>query len=230
MVDQPLILAAASYYLPGYKGGGGPRTLINMVDHLGDEFQSKVLTTDRDFGETKPYDQVSPGFWQSVGKAKVLYLSPQERSLKVMRSLICATKHDVLYLNSFFSPAFTVKPLLLRRLGLIPASPVVLAPRGEFTPGALALKRVKKQAYMVLAKVLGLYRDVIWHASNEYEEEDIRSQFGNRVPVMTARDLTTAFLGTEERTPRGTKRPGCLRIVFLSNLAEEEPKWCPEDA
>ena len=106
--------------------------MINMVDHLGDEFQFKVLTTDRDFGETEPYPEVSLGFWQSVGKAKVLYLPPQERSLKVMRSLICATKHDVLYLNSFFSPAFTVKPLLLRRLGLIPASPVVPAPRGNF--------------------------------------------------------------------------------------------------
>ena len=63
---------------------------------------------------------------------------------------------------------------------------------------------------------------MIWHASNEYEEENIRSQFGNRVPVMTARDLTTAFLGTEERTPRGTKRPGCLRIVFLSRISRKK--------
>ena len=51
---------------------------------------------------------------------------------------------DLVYLNSVFSPLFTMLPLLSQRLRLIPCRPILLAPRGELAPGALAIKPLKK--------------------------------------------------------------------------------------
>src|SRR5918911_4954029 len=110
------ILVLTDYYLPGYKGGGPLRTLSNMVDRLGDEYRFCVVTRDRDLGDTEPYPEILTDSWFPVRKAEVRYLAPRALSLRRLRTLFQATDHDAVYLSSFFSPIFTIKPLLLRRL------------------------------------------------------------------------------------------------------------------
>ncbi len=178
------VLILSGYYLPGYKAGGPIRTLANMVDRLGDEFQFKIVTADRDFEDTKAYPGIKIDGWNRVGKAEVFYMPLKKRSLRCFRRLLCSTDYDILYLNSFFSPQFTIKPLILRRLRLIPDRRLVIAPRGEFSPGALGLKSFKKRAYMTVAKALGLYKDIVWHASSKHEEVDIRHWFGRDAPAL----------------------------------------------
>ncbi|MDO9566752.1 MAG: glycosyltransferase family 4 protein [Candidatus Desulfaltia sp.] len=216
------ILTSVGYYLPGYKAGGPIRTLANMVDKLGDEFQFKIITADRDFGDTKSY----PGFridgWNKVGKADVFYMSPKMRSLKEFKKVIYSTECDVIYLNSFFSPHFTIKPLLLRRLRLIPAKPLILAPRGEFSPGALGLKSLKKRVYLWVAKAFGLYRGIIWQASSEHEEADIRRWFGRGATVAVSPDLPPVIHSADKLPPRSEKAAGCLNIVFLSRISRKK--------
>ena len=155
------ILTLADYYLPGYKAGGPIRTLANMVEQLGGEFEFKIITADRDFKDESAYQGITVNHWNRVGKADVFYVSPKRRSLRGFKKILCSTECDVVYLNSFFSPYFTIKPLLLRRLRLTPEKPLIIAPRGEFSPGALGLKNLKKQAYLLAVKVFGLYRGVI---------------------------------------------------------------------
>lgn len=47
------ILILAGRYLPGYKDGGPLRTLINLTDALGDEYEFYIACFDRDQGETQ---------------------------------------------------------------------------------------------------------------------------------------------------------------------------------
>lgn len=216
------ILILADYYLPGYKGGGPMRTLSNMVDRLGDEYRFRVLTRDRDLGDAEPYQGILADSWLPVGKAEVCYLPPRALSLRRLRALFQDTEHDAVYLNSFFSPAFTIKPLLLRRLGLIPRVPFIVAPRGEFFPGALSHKSLKKRAYLELARVLGLYQGITWQASSQYEEEYVRRWFGEQVPVVVAPNPSSAVHGAKESPPRREKVAGRLRIVFLSRISWEK--------
>ena len=213
------ILTTSDYYLPGYKAGGPLRTLANMVDKLGHEFQFKIITTDRDIYETKPYAGVRINGWNRFDKEEVFYMSPTSRSLRDFKKLLGSTEYDVLYLNSFFSIQFTIKPLLLRRLQLLPEKPVILAPRGELSPGALSLKRVKKRVYLWVSKFLGLYRGVTWQASSEYEETDIRRWFGKDVPVVIAPNLPPKVPPTNELSQTRAKRAGGLKIVFLSRIS-----------
>ncbi|UNC93623.1 glycosyltransferase family 4 protein [Candidatus Contubernalis alkaliaceticus] len=217
------ILAFSGEYLPGYKGGGPIRTLANMVDHLGEDFSFHIIAGDRDLGDLDPYPGVITDSWQTVGKARVYYLSSENRSMKALGELINSTPHDIIYLSSFFSPVFTIKPLILRRRGLIPRVPLLIAPRGQFSSGAMKIKMRKKLFYLTLSKRLGLFKQVVWQASSPYEKEDILRCMGSSVNIWVAPDLpllppTGVDSRREGESPR-EKAPGLLKVIFLSRVS-----------
>jgi glycosyltransferase involved in cell wall biosynthesis len=217
---KPVILVFNVFYIPGYKAGGPIRTLVNMVDRLGDEFDFRIVTTDRDFGEECPYTNITYGEWHKVGKAQVRYLSKKERSLVCLKRIIDDIHPDLIYLNSFLSPVFTQKVLILRFLRRLPSIPIILAPRGEFSAGALNLKRFKKWAYIKSVNLTGLCKGVMWQASSESEKSDI-SRALPKVPslsIFVAMNLAPAF--SEPVTGSLQKKSSApLRICFLGRIS-----------
>jgi glycosyltransferase involved in cell wall biosynthesis len=228
------ILTVVPHYLPGYKAGGPVRTVENVVEQLGDSFTFVIVTRDRDLGDRAAYPQVAPGEWYPVGKGRATYLAATPRIVSGMRRVIRGAPHDVLYLNSLFSPSFTLVPLLLRRLGAIPRTPVVLAPRGELHPGALgtgewrglvprrlaarlpAPRKLKKLAYIAATRALGLYRGVTWQASNPDEAEQVRRHMGAGARVVVAPDLPSA--PPAAAVPERAKPAGTLRVAWVSRI------------
>ena len=195
-----------------------------MVEQLGDEIDFRIITADRDSGDPGPYPNVTIDGWNQVGKAQVYYASPSGRSLRNLGRLIRNTNHDLLYLNSFFDPVFTTRPLLLRKLHLIPQKPVILAPRGEFSPGALAIKAPKKRFFLKASKALGLHKGILWQASSEVEQKHTEQLFpyppnkDKTDHIHIALNLTPKHdlaLNEDLRTP---KKPGTLRLAFLSRI------------
>lgn len=215
------VLTFVAKYLPGYKSGGPVRTIANMVDQLGDKLDFRIVTSDRDSFDSKAYATVVIDDWNTVGKAKVFYISPKSLSLMNLTRLIRETPHDVMYLNSFFNPYFSLRPLLLRRLGLIPERPAVIAPRGEFSTGALEIKSWKKRPYMFFSKVLGIYRNLTWQASSEHEFLDILKVMGSKAErVVIAKDLTAASDSMLPEEMQNKRNPDeSLRVCFLSRIA-----------
>ncbi len=222
------ILTFVDYYLPGYKAGGPIRTIANMVSQLDGEFEFLIVTRDRDFLDTMPYVNVVIDQWNTVGQAKVFYASPATSSFLGVMRLLNETPHDLLYLNSFFSPVMTSLPLIIRRLGFYGNKPVILAPRGEFSDGALALKATKKKIYIALIKMTGIYRQLIWQASSEFESEDILRTLPNVMVapnVIVAPDLLPLPIQTIEDAASAhcdARSPGPLRIVFLSRISPKK--------
>lgn len=208
------ILVFSGFYLPGYKGGGPIRTIANMVDTLGHELFFYIVTLDRDLGDTSSYPSVTSDAWQKVGKATVFYASLDNglrKTLKIIRNF----QGDALHLNSFFSFRFSILPLLIARW-INPTLPVVLGPRGEFSKGALNLKSSKKNIYLSLAKLLGLYKNVIWHASTAHEEDDIRRTIGKDVVVRTAIDIAAPKTNL---TLTQRKEGAPLKVIFISRIS-----------
>lgn len=218
---RPVILTTVGHYLPGFRAGGPVRSIAHLVEHLADEFDVRILTSDRDLGDEAPYPGVEPDRWIPVGSARVHYTSPARQGPRGMAAILRDVPYDVLYLNSCFSPRFTVLPLALRRLGVVPRRPTVLAPRGEFSPGALALKAPKKRSYLALGRAAGLFSGLRWQASTAHEAADIARVIGAGVPVSVACDLPAARDGTEPaHTPRQPGEP--LRVAFVSRLSPKK--------
>lgn len=224
---KPVILTFVGCYLPGFKAGGPIQTISNMVDRLGDEFDFKIVTSDRDLGDLTPYESVVINSFVSVGKAKVFYASPEMMRLRNLKHLINEIHYDILYLNSFFSYSFTIKPLILRRLKKLPNKPVIVAPRGEFSEGAIKRKWskwVKKRAYLAFVKANKLYYGITWQASSEYEEQDIRRWFGDSAIVQIAPNLTpfNREKNQELFKNRRKKEKDLLKIIFLSRISPKK--------
>ena len=220
-MSQLKILTFIAHYLPGYKSGGPVRTIANLVDRLGDEFDFWIVTSDRDPLDAGPYATVEVNAWNSVGKAKVYYASPDFLRLGKISRLIRETPHDVLYLNSFFNAKFTALPLLSKRFGRLPDKPIVLAPRGEFSAGALILKSWKKIPYFMVAKTFGLYRGIIWQASSVHEANDIQKKLGFvKRSITIAPDLSSPIRDSNQLISENNsrKRGDPLRVLFLSRI------------
>ncbi len=217
---RPKILCFVDYYLPGYKAGGPIRTITNMVEHLGDEFEFLIVTRDRDLLDTVAYPNIQINCWNEVANSQVFYASPETFSFLGVKRLLRETPHDVLYLNSFFSPLLTILPLIIRRLGFYSNQLVILAPRGEFSVGALNLKAEKKKIYIAIAKIVGIYANLIWQASSSFESEDIlRAMFNadiKRAVIKVAPDFVAKMVNSVEVYDRS---PGPLRIIFLSRIS-----------
>jgi len=218
------ILTFLNYYLPGYEAGGPIRTLANMVQHLGDDFEFYIITRDRDINDKICYSNIKRDQWQPVGKASVFYVSPKNETISYYKKLMLETPHDVLYLNSFFDADYTVKPLIARRLlSSKNRSSLIVAPRGEFSSAALQLKSIKKRIFIWMAKSIRLYADATFQASSPYEAADIEREFdipltdihvaidlpenlGGPVATSTAKDLSHI----DEAS---------LRIIYLSRIS-----------
>lgn len=213
------MLTFLSYYLPGFKAGGPPRSVKNLARALDKDLHFSIATRDRDLGDAGPYPDIARDAWLNTEHGHVNYCSPTTQSLLSAARLMRDTPHDVLFLNSMFDVSFTMYPLLARRFGLAPVRPLVIAPRGEFAPGALALKPALKAAYIASAKALGLFDGVLWMASSEHERQDIERAV--RVApgrIVIASDLASAP-SSEQSDPPGRRQGDPLRIVFLARIS-----------
>lgn len=223
---QIKILTIVDYFVPGYRAGGPMRSIVNVVENLGDELEFSIVTRDRDFGMTEPYKNVRINQWNDVGKAKVFYASSFMFSFVGFREILNSVPHDILYLNSFFSPNSTGALLLLRRLGLIKKCPIVIAPRGEFSPGALQLKNRKKKFYIAVVKMLCFYHGLTWQATSQDEAKDIHNIMGtvDKDVLIALNLLSTASIAANLRSENRDDKDGINRLglVFLSRISPKK--------
>ena len=226
---KPVVLTFARYYLPGYRAGGPIRTIANMVERLSDTFDFRIVTLDRDLGDASPYRDIQADAWMVRGKALVRYVSPKGFGLRRVADIVRSTPHDAIYLNSFFDPRFTQQVLVNHRLGRLAGRPIVLAPRGEFSAGALRIRWWKKIVFISLAKWFELYDGMIWQASSTREAEDIQrvlfvgKRMAGRVVVSGHVAVVPEPIGSESIAGLSVafrhRADGPLRVCFLSRIS-----------
>ncbi len=218
MTRPPLkILCVTDFYLPGFKGGGPIRTLANMRKLLAGAAEIAIFTRDRDLGSDTPYDAIKPNEWLDATDGPIFYADPDGFNAKGVRGAMAGQAFDILYLNSFFGFRSSIQMVLaFRRAHQAPQ--ILLAPRGEFSEGALAIKALKKRVFLALARGLGLYKNIQWHASTALEKQDILRQFprakGN---ILLAEDPIDIGDGAQIEAPE--KPAGTARLAFISRIS-----------
>lgn len=216
---KPVILVFSDFYLPGYKSGGGMRTLVNIVDRFGEDYDFRIAARDHD-GKTdkSAYINISYRTWTRVGKALVQYLSKDQIRLSEVKAIVREVNPDCIFVNSYFS-TLTIFVLILRKFGALRNIPVIIAPQGELTEGGLEMKRTKKLAYLRFAASLHLYRDIVWRTTSDIESKEVERAKGEGGRIFVAPDLPprSIFTGySQDQKPY--KKSGEVKLVYLSRI------------
>lgn len=213
MNRKPRILILIGSLWPGNDSAGPNLSIRAQCEAMSAEFDFSLVARDRPFSGGPALAPL--GQWQSLDHARVAFLPVGRAGAQGLGQLLRDTPHDLLVLNGFFDREFTLPALALRRMGMVPWRPVLLSPRGEFTGGALSLKRLPKLLLRRAAPLLGLHRGVAFHVTSEAELADVRA-------ALPGRDVTLVpnfrpLFAIPPHEPRTDGAP--LRLAFLGRIS-----------
>jgi glycosyltransferase involved in cell wall biosynthesis len=209
------ILMLADWYAPGFRAGGPIRSCVNFTGYMQGDYEVYVLTTDRDLHAGTPYPGLPADRWiDAQNGEKLFYCSPGELTWATIRRLIRSVAPDFIYLNSMFSPKFTILPLLICRTYGVKAR-VVLSPRGMLRSSAVQFKSGKKKIFLKLFKWLGISGRIHFLASDTTEEKDVRHYFGPGAKVTVIANFPAPL---PQRPPVAAKKSGELTMVCIGRV------------
>ena len=199
-------------FLPGYRAGGPVTSIANLSTLLNKDFDITIVTSNKDFGVDTPYKEIEFDKKVKYKDFNIIYLSIINS--KTVLNVIENENPDLIYLNSFFS-AFTQLVLFVhisKRLIM----PIILAPRGELQENALAIKALKKKVYLTVYKLMKVYKQVSFHATDKIEHDRIKNMFKvddiSTLPnVPKVSDKAPLYKGKNE-----------LRIIFISRIRDNK--------
>ncbi len=216
-MQKTRILIFIDWFLPGYKAGGPVRSMANMVDYLKDDYEFYILTRNTDYTESIPYPDIKNNTWLEFSEGvKVFYADAENQNRRVYKRIINELKPEVLYINGVYSWRFSILPLTLKARKKIKT---IVAARGMLAQSAIDVKGGKKRFFLKLAKRGGLYKNVVFHATNEKEEQDIYKVLGVRLKVIVADNLPKKDLPDIKIIE---KKKGELKLVSLARIAPEK--------
>lgn len=162
-----------------------------------------------------------------MGPAQVFYVPLGLFDFLRIALVIRSIPHEVIYHNSFFDFRFSIFLLILRRLGGGKKAGLIIAPRGEFSLGALQIKPWKKRLFLAVARHLGIYDHVLWHASTSDEAENVYSVMGASARVLVARNFPSIKSDQTEAVLAASVEPhredgAALRVCFLSRISRKK--------
>ncbi|MCR5302831.1 MAG: glycosyltransferase family 4 protein [Lachnospiraceae bacterium] len=206
------VLVITGRYLPGYRDGGPVRSVLNLTQWLGDEYDFTILCHDRDHGDERPYDGIDPDGFNNVGKARVRYV--RSFTAQIIESL--AGSADIVYVCGLYDDYARIA-MRLKKAGRIRV-PVCLAPMGSFSPEAFRIKGFKKRLFVLYMKLSGMFDDLVFSVTSKREEEELKAVLGKDADCVIASDLPRQ--GTTEHTH--IKETGSLRLCFISRIVKKK--------
>lgn len=210
------VMISVDWFPPAFKAGGPIRSAFNLAAFLSEHAEVWVMTSNSDLdGQVL---SIEPDRWTEVEvgdrRIHVRYCSSVDGA--VWDQALAKVQPHVLHLNSLFSRNFTQLPL--RRIRKHPQTRVVLAPRGMLGAPALSIKPLKKRVFLSVARAMGWFDKVRWHASTSQEEVEVRQAFP-RGGVCIAQNLPSVIPATNP--PRSSEHWNIVvigRIHRVKNL------------
>lgn len=216
MIDSGAILVFTDWYYPGFRAGGPIRSLMNIVEQVDRPFF--IITRITDYNSSEEYPEVAYKSWNRMNdRVHIMYVRDADMTFSFVEEKIKERHYHRYYLNSLFSPLFTILPLRAIKKHHF-SKKTIVAPRGMLKTGALSVKSRKKKVFLVVAKLTGLYRNVLWHATSTTEAHEIENVFKNaRIHVA---EVLTALPHQQEA--KIEKRSGEARFVTFSRISPEK--------
>lgn len=209
------ILVFSDWFYPGSQAGGPIQSLISLMKKSSDTFY--VLTRNTDLNSTIPYANIQSDTWQSSFQenVQVYYLNENTMTEDFISKIYVEINPDRIYLNSMWSPKFTLLPLKVFRRSNC-STKVLLAPRGMLKPAAFNQKGFKKKLFLLLSKFNSLYSNITWHATSEIEQDEILQKFP-KAKIRIAPNLSNAAL-----THFKKERSSPFKLLTVGRISPEK--------
>jgi glycosyltransferase involved in cell wall biosynthesis len=209
------VLVTCATFEPGFRGGGPVRSVARIIDTAPTHIDVTLVTSDRDLRSSTPYPGLS-GRWTTRNHSRIFYLDTNRpvqwhRLWRELRT----NSFDLLYVNSLWAPAYSLVPIIAARLRLIRVGNVLIAPRGELSPGALSIKSTKKRLFFKSWRPLLKSMGVLWHASAEKEASHINAV----CPWAHVEINQDQYSLPLDPIPAVTTREGPARLVFIGRIS-----------
>lgn len=213
-MTKKTVLVFIDWYRPGYRSGGTVTSFGNFVDKMEDHFIFKIVTRDSDYLDHTVYDTIESDTWNTIKENLCYYLSDKHKTLSEIKRIIQNTSHDYIYINGVFSLYFSILPLFFTK-----GTPCILNPHGMLSTQAFSVKGLKKKAFLKIADLLRLYRNVIFHVSNEEEALAVRKYIKNYKLITIANQFTREVPGD---LLISSKKNSEVRFVNVARVSVEK--------
>lgn len=206
--SAPRLIFASRYYPPAYLAGGPPRSVAALVDAVSSEYETSVLTSSRDLDGTRVHS--------ALRERSEADLHLADSPITFARSLWRLTSGGTgtLHVNSFFDRTFGLSAILL---GLFLRQRVIVAPRGELSPGALSIRPVRKRLTLTVLRWTRVLALCEWHATSAEEMADITQIVGEK-----AKSHLAPIVRELPPQPEPPATSDDVRIVFYSRVAPKK--------
>lgn len=212
------IVVFNSGFLPAQTFGGPVVSINNIIQNLNTEFKFTIITSAFEIdGQTPLNPKIKVNelnyFSENV---EVLYLDKKHYHFQyVIKKMIGNKRIDLIYVNSFFNYS---QLRLARKIERYFKIPLIVAPRGELEPNALALKKIKKISYLNIFKLL--YKNdcnIYYQATTTEEKNNIKSLLNvSESKIIILENLPTK--NSNEASILKNKEKDNLEIVFISRI------------
>jgi len=213
-LNKPKIAVLIDWYLPGTKAGGPVRSVYSLVNLLKPYFEFYIVTSDKDLGCTESYKEITSDKLFEKEGIYYYFFSSEKLKSKNMLGVIKQIDPALIYLNSFWSFHFSISIVNIKNNFALEI-PILLAPRGMLGKGALGLKSLKKRLFLLLAKTLGWYKVILFHATQKQEEADIKAKFPY-AKIQIAPNINSSPVLSNTSVKASKK----IRLFFLSRVSE----------
>jgi glycosyltransferase involved in cell wall biosynthesis len=213
------ILVFIDWYLPGYKAGGPIRSMANMISNLKEEYCFYVVCRNTDYLENIPYKNIKPGEWNQLSdNENVYYIDNSSLSSKSLKRIIKSENFDLVYINGVYSYYFSILPLILSKK--LRFKKIIVAPRGMLSNQAFSSKKLKKAVFIKLAKILGHFKNIVFHVTSPTEEKDIQLLNLKPKDIQQIANLSPFVLKNEATEIE--KKSGELKLVSIARVSPEK--------
>lgn len=155
--------------------------------------------------------------WVDYKGAKVMYISPKNVGMGMLKKATKEASCDVWYINGIYSRYYSIYPLILAKV--LKPKKVIVSAREMLSPHALAVKSRAKNMYLTLAKGLNLYKNVTFHTTNEEEGRYAQQVISENNPVAVAENLPRKMI---VQTCGYPKMQDELRLVSFARVSPEK--------
>ncbi|ELB61706.1 hypothetical protein OKS_03499 [Enterococcus faecium EnGen0047] len=212
MSETKKVLFVSVVYLPGKKAGGPIKSLSNLIQNIPNNIDPYVLTSNIDYPDNTVFENIQTKKWYQIGKAKVMYINPNEFNATFLKKFVYENNIDVIYFNSFFQN-FTVKAY--KFIKNEKQKKIIIATRGELSPSALSQKKIKKILFLFLYKLFLHKKSYYFHFTDRIEKND----FDIAIKKINNYYIIPNFVSKPEIFDIKKKESKVLKLVTIGRIS-----------